>query len=119
MDSQSKRSVDDYIAGFPESVREILEKLRQVIHEAAPDAQETVSYGMPAFKLKRILVYFAAWKDHIGLYGVSSAVNQFKNDLAPYKQSKGTIKFPLGQPIPYELIKKIVQYRANEESGKK
>ncbi len=112
------KTVDEYISGFPENVQAILEKLRRVIKESAPEAQETISYGMPAFKLKGNLVYFAAWKNHIGLYGASSAVDAFEKEQSPYEISKGTIRFPLDKPIPFELVAKIVKFRVNEVSSK-
>jgi uncharacterized protein YdhG (YjbR/CyaY superfamily) len=104
-------SVDEYIADFPANVREILEHLRRVIKESAPGAEESISYGMPGFKLNgHSLVYFSAWKKHIGFYGASSAVETFKKELAPYKILKGTIQFPLDKPMPLDLIGKIVKY---------
>jgi uncharacterized protein YdhG (YjbR/CyaY superfamily) len=108
-------SINEYIADFPPDVREILEKLRRVIKESAPGAEESMSYGMPGYRLNgNSLVYFAAWKKHIGFYGASSAVEAFKKELSPYKQLKGTIQFPLDRSFPYDLIGKIVRFRAAE-----
>jgi uncharacterized protein YdhG (YjbR/CyaY superfamily) len=115
------KSIDEYISEFPETIRNILEELRRAIRESAPKAEETISYGMPAFKLKGNLVYFAAHKNHIGFYPRGpSAIEAFKEELAPYKTSKGAIQFPFDKPIPFDLVKKIVKFRVKEnESNKK
>jgi uncharacterized protein YdhG (YjbR/CyaY superfamily) len=118
MEKKQYSNIDEYIAGFPDNVRSILEELRQVIKKAAPAAQETISYGMPAFKLKGILVYFAAYKSHIGFYPTGSGVAAFKEELTPYAVSKGTIRFPLDKPLPLSLVEKIVKYRVLEVSKK-
>ena len=107
-------SIDEYIANFPEVVQAKLEELRAVIKASAPDAQEKISYQMPAFTLKGNLVYFAAYKKHIGFYPVSSAIKAFKRELSGYESSKGTIKFPIDKPLPLELISKIVKFRVVE-----
>ena len=107
-------SIDEYIANFPEVVQAKLEELRAAIKASAPDAQEKISYQMPAFTLKGNLVYFAAYKKHIGFYPVSSAIKAFKRELSGYESSKGTIKFPIDQPLPLELISKIVKFRVVE-----
>jgi uncharacterized protein YdhG (YjbR/CyaY superfamily) len=111
-------NIDEYIANFPENIQEKLKNIRRIIEEAAPQAQEAISYGMPAFKLNGNLVYFAAFKDHIGFFPTSSGVRAFKKELSPYGTSKGTIRFPLEKPIPFELIKKIVEFRVNEALSK-
>jgi uncharacterized protein YdhG (YjbR/CyaY superfamily) len=111
-------NIDEYISNFPENIQEKLKNIRRVIKEAAPQAQEAISYGMPAFKLNGNLVYFAAFKDHIGFFPTSSGVSAFKKELLPYGTSKGTIRFPLDKPIPFELIKKIVKFRINEALSK-
>jgi uncharacterized protein YdhG (YjbR/CyaY superfamily) len=90
-----------------------------VIHQAAPDAQETISYGMPAFRLNGILVYFAAFKNHIGFFPTASGVRVFAKELAPYDVSKGTIRFPIDKPIPDKLVAKIVKFRVQENRNKK
>ena len=108
------KTIDEYIATFPKNVQIILEELRQAIREVAPDAVETISYQMPTFKLNGKLVYFAAWKNHIGLYGGSSIVKYFKKELDSYEVTKGTIKFPLNKPIPFDLVQKIVKRRVKE-----
>jgi uncharacterized protein YdhG (YjbR/CyaY superfamily) len=113
------KSVDDYIATFPKTVQCILEEIRKAIREAAPEAEETISYQMPAFKLKGILVWYAAYKNHIGFYPRVSAIVAFKDKLFRYKLSKGTVQFPLNEPIPFDLIKEIVRFRVREDVSKK
>jgi uncharacterized protein YdhG (YjbR/CyaY superfamily) len=113
------KTIDDYIAGFPENVREILEQLRQTIRKCAPKAEETISYQMPAFRQKRILVYFAAFKNHIGFYPTPSGIEKFRKELSGYEVSKGTIKFRIDKPVPFDLIEKIVKFRVKEVSQKK
>jgi uncharacterized protein YdhG (YjbR/CyaY superfamily) len=112
-------SIDEYIAGFPEDIQDKLEKLRQVIHKAAPEAQEVISYSIPAFKQNGILVYFAAFNDHIGFFPTSSGVAAFTKELAAYDTSKGTVRFPLDRPIPYAVVKKIVKFRVQENLSKR
>jgi len=114
MDTKQYKNIDEYIANYPKDIQDILEKLRQVIKKAAPQAQEAISYGMPAFKLDSVLVYFAAQKSHIGFYPTSSGINVFKKELSIYDTSKGTVRFPLDQPLPFKLIEKIVHFRVNE-----
>jgi len=112
-------TIDEYIASFPENIQEILKEIRQAIREAAPDAEETISYQMPAFRLNGMLVYFAAFKNHIGFYPTSSGVAAFKDELSQYEVSKGAIRFPLGQPVPINLITKIAKYRVEENLDRK
>jgi uncharacterized protein YdhG (YjbR/CyaY superfamily) len=108
-------TIDEYIAGFPNDVQEILEKIRMTIRKAAPDAEETISYKIPTFNLKgKYLIYFAAYKKHIGLYPVPAGDAEWKEELSAYKTGKGTLQFPLDKPIPYKLITKIVKFRAKE-----
>jgi uncharacterized protein YdhG (YjbR/CyaY superfamily) len=114
MDIPSSITIDDYISGYPIEVQQILEKIRKIIHQAAPDAGESICYGMPTFKLDGNLVHFAAFNKHIGLYPTPGPVAFFKNELADYKTAKGSIQFPLDKPVPYDLIRKIVEYRINE-----
>ncbi|MBN1682140.1 DUF1801 domain-containing protein [Candidatus Bathyarchaeota archaeon] len=109
-------TIDDYISTFPKNIQDILQNLREVIKESAPDALETISYQMPAFKMKNVLVYFAANKNHIGFYPTPSPILEFKEELTNYKTSKGAIQFPIDKPIPYELVKKIVKFRVNEQN---
>ncbi len=108
-------TIDEYIAAFPTDVKEILEELRQAIRDSAPNAEEAISYQIPTFKLNGILVHFAAFKNHIGFYPTPSAINKFKKELSPYEVTKGTVKFPLNKPIPFDLIKRIVSYRVKEQ----
>ena len=113
------KTVDEYITLQPKNVKPLLQQLRKTIKEVAPDAEELISYNMPGYKLKGMLVYFAAWKEHIGFYGASSTlVEKFKKELSGYELSKGTIKFPLDLPLPLTLITKIVKYRAKENLEK-
>jgi uncharacterized protein YdhG (YjbR/CyaY superfamily) len=113
------RSIDEYIATFPKDIQALLEAVRATIKAAAPDAQETISYQMPTFVLNGHLVYFAAWKNHIGLYPASGGVPEaFKDELSKYERTKGTIKFPISQPLPLELISRIVQFRVSENFNK-
>ena len=109
------KTIDAYIATFPHDVQAILEKIRTMIREAVPDAEETISYHMPTFKLKGTYVaYFAAYKKHIGLYAAPIDNPAFKADLSAYASGKGTVKFPLDQPIPFDVITKIVRFRVKE-----
>jgi uncharacterized protein YdhG (YjbR/CyaY superfamily) len=116
------KTIDEYIATFPKEVQDVLEKIRSAIRESAPKAEEAISYGIPAFRLNgsRGSVYFAGWKNHIGFYPTPSGIEAFKKELAPFKQEKGSVQFPLDKPIPYDLVKKIVRYRVtgNLEKGK-
>ena len=115
------RSVDDYIATFPEKVRDMLEDMRAVIKDSVPYAEEKISYQMPTFALKGNLVHFAAFKNHIGFFPTASGIDAFKKELSGYEHSKGMIKFPLNKPLPYKLIKRIVLFRVGEnlkEAGK-
>ena len=108
-------TIDEYINSFPQAVRDELQVLRQAIKEAAPDAGEAIKYGMPTFTLHGNLVYFAAWKRHIGLYPITSAMEASIKELANYTTSgKGTIQFPLDQPLPLPLIRQIVALRVKE-----
>lgn len=107
-------NIDAYISGFPPETRLLLEQIRSTIHRAAPEAVEAMKYGMPTFVLEGNLVHFAGWKSHIGFYPVPSGIEAFKAELSIYKQSKGAVQFPLDQPMPLELISKIVKYRVQE-----
>ncbi len=120
MESNRKapQSIDEYIAAFPKDVQVVLEKIRHTVHEAAPEAEEAISYQMPAFKLKGNLVYFAAFKKHIGFYPIPSGIEKFKAELSVYEQGKGSVQFPLDKPIPYNLISRIVKFRVEENLKK-
>ncbi|AKG33337.1 iron chaperone [Paenibacillus durus] len=104
-------SIDEYIAASTPEVQEILQTLRQVIQESAPDAKEKISYQMPTFELHGNLVHFAAFKKHIGFYPAPSGIEAFKEEVEEYHKSKGTLQFPLDKPLPYDLISRIVKYR--------
>jgi uncharacterized protein YdhG (YjbR/CyaY superfamily) len=109
------RSIDEYIASFPENVQKIMQSLRETIKAAAPDAEEMISYNMPTFTLNgKYLVYFAGWKNHIAFYGAPRADPGFKEDLSAHETGAGTLKFPYNKAIPFDLITKIVEYRAAE-----
>src|SRR5512133_2452972 len=107
-------TIDEYITGFPEKTRGILEKLRATIAKSAPDAEETINYGIPTFTLNGNLVHFAAFKNHIGFYPTPSGIEAFRKDLSVYEGAKGSVKFPLEKPLPYDLISKIVKFRVTE-----
>jgi uncharacterized protein YdhG (YjbR/CyaY superfamily) len=108
-------SIDEYIGTFPKEVQIRLEKMRQTIRKAAPQAVEAISYQMPTFKLNGTnLVHFAGYQHHIGFYPVPSGVAAFKKELSPYVQGKGSVQFPLDRPLPYELVKKIAAFRVKE-----
>jgi uncharacterized protein YdhG (YjbR/CyaY superfamily) len=107
-------TIDEYIALFPQDTQEILEKVRLTIQRAAPQAQEAIKYRMPTFTLKGNLVHFAAHTRHIGFYPTPSGIEQFKTELSGYESSKGAVQFPLDQPIPYDLISRIVEFRVKE-----
>lgn len=111
-------NIDQYIAQFPEETQQQLERMRSIIKKAVPAAEETLGYGMPAFRLFKNLVYFAGYKNHIGLYPMPSAIAEFQEDFKVYKSSKGAIQFPIDKPLPAELITDIVIFRAREEEMK-
>lgn len=112
------KDIDAYISAQPQKVRGLLEKFRQTIKKAAPQAEEIISYQMPAFKYNGMLVYLAAWTNHIGFYPASPGMKVFEKELSAYERSKGTIKFPIDKPIPFGLITKIVKFRVKENSEK-
>jgi uncharacterized protein YdhG (YjbR/CyaY superfamily) len=113
------KNIDEYIAAYPNDVQAILQKIRLTIRKAAPKAEETLSYKMPTFTLKgKYLVWFAAFKKHIGFYPAPNGVAEFNEALATYGAARSTLKFPLDEPIPYDLIRKIVKFRAKEDMGR-
>jgi uncharacterized protein YdhG (YjbR/CyaY superfamily) len=118
MDTKRPANIDEYIGTFPNNVQEILEKVRMTIQEAAPNATEKISYSMPAFEQNGIVVYFAAFKNHIGLYALPTGHEAFKEELSQYKSGKGSVQFPLSQSMPFELITKIVKFRVKENLEK-
>ena len=107
-------TVDEYIMQFPQELQEVLQQLRKTIRASAPEAEERISYQMPAYYYKGNLVYFAAFKKHIGFYPTPSGIEAFKDELTGFKQSKGTVQFPAGKPLPFDLISRIVKYRVEE-----
>jgi len=109
---------DEYIVVFPEKIQKRLEQLRKTIKKAAPDANEEISYGMPAFRQNGILLYYAAFKNHIGLYPMATGIEAFKTELTGYKWAKGSIQFPINEPLPLNLITKIVKFRVLENLEK-
>jgi uncharacterized protein YdhG (YjbR/CyaY superfamily) len=112
-------SIDEYIAGFPPETQKVLEELRALIQASAPDATETISYAIPTFDLNgKHLVHFAGYERHVGLYPAPSGLEAFKEDLKPYKSGKGSVQFPLGQPLPKVLIRRIVEFRVEQNTGK-
>jgi uncharacterized protein YdhG (YjbR/CyaY superfamily) len=112
------QTIDAYIACFPEDVRDILKRIRCIIKEAAPDAEEAIKYRIPTFVLGGNLVHFAAFEKHIGLYPCPSGIEHFKDALSGYHCAKGSVQFRLDSPIPYNLIKRIVRFRVKEQRGK-
>ncbi len=108
------KDIDEYISGFPKEVQEILHNIRKTIREVAPGAEEKISYGMPTFTLKGNLVHFAAYKKHIGFYPTPSGIEKFKNRISVYEWSKGAVKFPLDERVPFDLIREIVTFRVKE-----
>ena len=109
------KTIDEYIAAFPKGIQEVLEKIRKTIRKAAPAAEETIKYEMPTFTLNGNLIYFAAFKKHIGLYSAPrTGTEKFKKELSAYQGAKGSVKFPLDKPIPFDLIGKIVRIRVKE-----
>lgn len=108
------QNIDEYIAVLPEEVKAIMQTVRKVIHEAAPEAKETMNYQIPTFDLQGNLVHFAAFRNHIGFYPTPSGMEAFREELSAYKGAKGSVQFPLNQPIPYDLITRIVKFRVAE-----
>lgn len=111
-------SVDEYIQGFSPEVQAILQRVRQVVREAAPDAQEVISYRMPAVKQNGVLVYFAAFKNHIGVYPPITGDARLQKAIAPYAGEKGNLRFPLDKPMPYDLISRITALRVKQDAAK-
>ena len=112
------KTVDEYIATLPASTKKLLQQVRRTIHEAAPQAVDVISYNIPAVKQKGVLVYYAAYENHIGFYPTSSGIRAFEEQLGDYKFSKGAIQFPIDKPMPLDLITKIVKLRVKETQEK-
>jgi uncharacterized protein YdhG (YjbR/CyaY superfamily) len=111
-------NIDEYIADFPHEVQEILQQIRSLVRKAAPEAKEAIKYQIPTYVLNGNLVHFAAYKKHIGFYPTPSGIEQFKKELSAYKSAKGSVQFPIAEPIPFNLIEKIVRYRVVENRSK-
>lgn len=111
-------TVDAYIASFPPPVRKSLSAMRKTIKAAAPKAEEMISYGMPSYKYLGVLVYFAGYKNHIGFYATPTGHSAFKKELSKYKTGKGSVQFPLTEPLPLDLVKRIVQFKVKENDEK-
>ena len=119
MTKKTLRNFDAYLERFPENVQRLLQKMRLTIKKAAPQAKETISYGIPAFTLNGLLVWFAAHKNHIGFYPRASAIAAFKKELSAYKGAKGSVQFPFDKPLPLALISRIVKFRMKQNLSKK
>lgn len=113
-DKTTAKTIDEFIANSPSEVQGILKRIRATVQKAAPGAEETINYGIPTFTLKGNLVHFAGFASHIGFYPTPAGIEKFKKELSPYETAKGSVKFPLDQPIPYDLIEKIVKFRVKE-----
>lgn len=118
MKSDKPETVDAYISAFPAKIQKLLKQMRAAIKKAAPQAEELISYNMPAYKQNGMLVYFAAFEHHIGFYPTASGIQQFKKEIADFKNSKGAVQFPLEEPLPLGLIAKIVKFRVSENNAK-
>lgn len=111
------KNIDDYISSFPKETQEILQQIRKTIIEAVPEGEEAIRYSMPTLRLNnKNIVHFAAFKNHFGFYPAPSGIEEFKKELEPYIAGKGTIQFPKGKPIPYDLIKKVTVFRAKQST---
>lgn len=111
------KNVDEYIAGFPKDTQEILNEVRATVKRAAPQAEESISYGMPGYKFNGPVAYFAAYQNHIGFYATPNAHEAFEKDLAKYKQGKGSVQFPIDEPMPLDLITKMVKFRIEHNTS--
>jgi len=112
------KTVDEYFSVFPATTKKILQEVQKTVKQAAPQAEELISYNMPAFKLHGMLVFYAAYEKHIGFYPTASGIKAFKKEFSAYKNSKGAVQFPIGEPIPLDLISKIVKFRVKENLEK-
>ena len=119
MNNRHNSTVEAYIASFPDAMQKLLKQVRSIIKKTAPEAEESISYGMPAYKLfKKPLVYFAGYEKHIGFYATPTGHAVFKKELSRYKKGKGSVQFPVNEPIPGELIERIVLFRVEENKKK-
>jgi uncharacterized protein YdhG (YjbR/CyaY superfamily) len=118
MEKKQFKTIDEYIFAFPKDIQQILQEIRETIHEAAPNAEEAISYQIPTFKQNGNLVHFAAWKNHIGFYPTPSATKEFEKELSKYHCAKGSVQFPLDEPMPLRLITKIVKFRLKKNEAK-
>ena len=119
MTTKTPKNIDDYVDRFPKEVQGLLRKMRLTIKKAAPQAKETISYGIPAFSLNGLLVWFAAFKTHIGFYPRASAIAAFKKELSAYKGAKGSVQFPFDEPLPLALVSRVVKFRVKENLNKR
>lgn len=119
MNPTKASSIDEFINKFPKTTQQLLQKIRKTIHTAAPEAQEKISYGIPTFTLHGNLVHFSAYEHHIGFYPGADGIRQFSDQLKNYETSKGTIRFPFDQPIPYALIAEITKFRVAQNLAKR
>ena len=118
MEARKFNNTDEYIADSPLETQKLLKKLRATIKKVAPQAEEVISYNMPAYKYKGMLVYFAAFKNHIGFYPMASAIIKFKKEISEYKNAKGSVQFPINKPIPFDLVSEIIKFRLVENIQK-
>jgi uncharacterized protein YdhG (YjbR/CyaY superfamily) len=116
METKTVKTIDEYVAGFPQDIQKLLTEVRQTIQNSAPNAAEAIKYGMPTFTLNGNLVHFAAFKNHIGFYPTPSAIRAFDKELEAYKRSKGAVQFPYSGQLPHELISRMVQFRVKENT---
>lgn len=115
----SPKTIDEYIKSFPNEVQDMMQELRKTIKKVVPEAQETIAYGIPTFKLHGNLVHFGGYKSHVGFYPAPSGIEAFSKELVQYKTGKGTLQFPLDKPLPLELIRKVVEFRKEQNLAKK
>ena len=118
MEKSEPKTIDEYIASFPLKTQEILQQVRETIHKAVPNAKEVISYKMPAFRQNAVLVYFAAYKNHIGFYPTGSGIEAFHHEFGDYKWSKGAVQFPIDKPMPLDLITRITKFKAERDLEK-
>jgi len=119
MRTSTSKSIDAFISGYPPDVQVVLQELRQTIKDAAPEAGEKITYGIPTFTFHGNLVHFSAYRTHIGFYPGSSGIKTFASELKPYETAKGTVRFPIDKPLPFPLLRKIVLFRVKENLSKK